>query len=126
MRKVSKEEFIRMPAGTLYSIPKSNSNYDSRIRIKMDTGHEYVDKWSGETLWSFLGTMPLNPGVPFDEETHRIEKWLRIEEWLYDYQLNEYIKPEWSVGDDSPCDFDCNDTIIVYDMEEIKSMIKLL
>ena len=120
MRKVSKEEFIRMPAGTLYSIPKSDSNYESCIMIKMDTGYEYVDKWSGKTLWNFLGTMPLNPGVPFDEETHRIEK------WLGDYQLNEYIKPEWSVGDDSPCDFDSNDTIIVYDVEEIKFMIKLL
>lgn len=64
--------------------------------------------------------MPLNPGVPFDEETHRIEK------WLGDYQLNEYIKPEWSVGDDSSCDFDYEDTIIVYDVEEIKFMIKLL
>ena len=120
MRKVSAEEFIRMPAGTLYSIPKSDSNYESCIMIKMDTGYEYVDRWSGKTLWSFLGTMPLNPGVPFDEETHRIEK------WLGDYQLNEYIKPEWCVGDDSPCDFDYDDTIIVYDVEEIKFMIKLL
>lgn len=120
MKKVSKEEFIRMPAGTLYSIPRTDSNYDSCLRIKMDAGEEYVDNWSGETRWSFLGTLPLNPDIPFDEKTNCIEK------WLDDYQLNEYIKPEWSIGDDSSCDFDENDTIIVYDKEEIKFMIKLL
>lgn len=120
MRKVSKEEFIRMPAGTLYSIPRSDSNCDSCIKIKTDTGKEYTDNWDGKPYWHFLGTLPLNPDVPFDEETNCIEK------WLDDYQLNEYIKPEWCVGDDSPCDFDENDTIIVYDKEEIKFMIKLL
>ena len=120
MRKVSKEEFIRMPAGTLYSIPREASNYNPGLMIKMDTGETYVDYYEGKTLWSFLGTMPLAPDVPFDEQTNCIEK------WLDDYQLNEYIKPEWSVGDDSPCDFDEDDTIIVYDKEEIKFMIKLL
>lgn len=56
----------------------------------------------------------------WDEEAGYIVK------WLHDYQLNECIKPEWSVGDESSCDFDGNDTIIVYDKEEIKFMIKLL
>ena len=120
MKKVSKEEFIRMPAGTLYSIPSTDSNIDSCLMIKMDTGISYVNPYDGKTQWGFLGTLQLNPDVPFDEKTNRIEK------WLDDYQLNEYIKPEWCVGDDSPCDFDENDTIIVYDKEEIKFMIKLL
>jgi hypothetical protein len=59
MRIVDYETFIRMPAGTIFA-PYTPCVTEDRLEIKVDGGEAYTN-YKGESVWSFNGTMPLEP-----------------------------------------------------------------
>lgn len=66
MKIVTFEEFNRMPAGTIFA-PWTPCVYEGEFEIKTDTGHAYLNRWSGKIDWIFNGTMPVVPWIDSDQ-----------------------------------------------------------
>ena len=95
MKKVSREEFIRMSAGTLYSrVGKNCAEQSDSMHIKTDRG-------SQETYgWMFNGAIRITPCLKSDDELGYIDK------WIPEYKTGEYISTEVNWSDEDSNDFD--------------------
>lgn len=81
MKIVGYEEFIRMPAGTIFA-PFTPNFFEEGFEIKVDEGHEYIGQWDDEKHWAFLGTMPLEPWLACDDSMTYGEYDVKLE--IYD------------------------------------------
>lgn len=112
MKKVSRDEFFRMPAGTLYSIVKNDDpTQEDGLYIKMDNGEPY------DGGYVFNGAILLTPSIPIAGADIK---------WLYEYRRGEEIKSEIEYSDESSADFYDYEEVLVYDKEEVKRIIDLL
>lgn len=64
MKIVTYDEFIRMPAGTIFA-PWEPCVYRGKFEIKTDGGEEY--EYFGEKDYTFNGTMPIVPHIDYDD-----------------------------------------------------------
>lgn len=60
MKIVDYETFIRMPAGTIFA-EFEPYRFKSEWEIKVDHGHEYIDRWDKTKQWGYNGTMQIIP-----------------------------------------------------------------
>lgn len=104
MKIVDYNEFIRLPAGTVFC-PYEPCFFHSPLQIKTDTGHEY----NGQHI--FNGAMPLEPWF-IDQDN------LPTETGTY--------KTEMAIWDDSSVDFEKNGLFAVLEKHEIEELIKSL
>lgn len=110
MRIVTYEEFIRMPAGTIFA-PYEPCIFKERLRIKTDTGETYVNPITGEESWTFLGAMPLEP-------------WFDIED-VYPDTYGTY-STEMVIYDDAAVDYMDEKMIAVLEPHEVVHLIEAL
>lgn len=104
MKIVNYQEFIRLPAGSVFC-PYEPCIFHSPFQIKTDTGHEY----SGHHI--FNGAMPLEPW--FVDQNN-----LPTEAGTY--------KTEMAIWDDSSVDFEKDGLFAVLEKNEIEELINVL
>lgn len=104
MKIVNYEEFIRLPAGSVFC-PYEPCIFHSPFQIKTDTGREY----NGQHI--FNGTMPLEP-------------WFSVEDEFPDCVGN--YETEMVVTDNSSVDFDKDCLFAVLETHEVQKIIDAL
>lgn len=110
MKLIGYEEFIRMPAGTIFA-PYRPYVLEDELEIKVDHGHEYRNLLTGETQWVFDGTMPLRP-------------------WLGDYcelyNIGDQEEASFEIYDGDSNDARDYDMFLVFEEADIDRMIDVL
>ena len=104
MKIVDYNEFIRLPAGTVFC-PYEPCFFHSPLQIKTDTG------WQSGTKYLFNGTISLEPSFS-DQEN--------LAFGVGRYEIG------FPVCDTSSIDFDENSLFAILDKEEIENLIDLL
>lgn len=87
MKLVTTDEFVRMPAGTVFA-PFEPCVIKGRLEIKVDGG-ALVKGWRGERFWAYNGTMPLEPWNL--EELNGIGDQADAEYEVYDGDQNDML-----------------------------------
>ena len=90
MKIVTYEEFVRMPAGTLFA-PWKPCNYENPIAIKTDTGYGRLD-WKNRPTWYFNGVATLAPFMPDYPDTYGI-----YESEIFHYDGDSYDYEEYQM-----------------------------
>ena len=98
---VKREEFVRMPAGTIFAPWRPNC-FMERFEIKVDTGRLYPNYG-----WGYVGTMPLEP-------------------WLEDFVGPGQNDVDFQVYDGDQNDVADYDYIAVLERKDIENLISKL
>lgn len=109
MKIVTYDEFVRMPAGTIFA-PWTPCAYKDEFEIKVDGGHSYINRYSGKECWGFNGTMPVFPYAN-DDWCFRGVGPIHSEMYLYD---------------GSNADYDDDELFAVMEEKDIRKMIEAL
>lgn len=107
MKIVTYDEFVRMPAGTIFA-PYKPCVFEDRMEIKVDGGGEYID-WQGKKKWGFIGTMPLEP-------------------WLGDMAPMDYgeYEAKWEIYDGDQNDASFYSMFAVLEPQDVDKLISIL
>lgn len=105
MKIVTYDEFIRMPAGTIFATYEP-CVFKDRFQIKTDGG------WEVGKNYYFNGAMPLEP-------------WLDVDNMLSESLLGTY-KTEMCTYDDSNADYSEDELFAILEPHEVKELIKAL
>ena len=104
MKIVNYEEFIRLPAGSIFC-PYEPCIFHNPLQIKTDTG------WQSGTTYLFNGTISLEPSFS-DQENLAFD--------VGRYEVN------FPVSDTSSIDFDKNGLFAILEKNEIEELINIL
>lgn len=107
MKLVSYEEFIKMPAGTIFA-PFTPCVFEERLAIKTDTGNVYPEIG---TQHLFCGVMPLEP-------------------WLGDYNglrnIGDQEDASFEICDGDNADYVDYKMFAVLEEQDVKKLMKVL
>ena len=110
MKIVNYEEFIKMPAGTIFA-PYEPCIFKDEFAIKTDTGEEYYNEYLKETRWLFNGVMPLQP-------------WINSEHTCPDLGYHE--DASYEIYDGSSVDYDEKGLFAILEEQDVKKLIDIL
>lgn len=109
MKIVNYEEFIRMPAGTIFA-PYEPCIFKEELAIKTDTGEEHDIPFYGKR-WCFNGVMPLRP-------------------WLGDcctlYSAGDQEDASFEIYDGDHNDYDNDGLFAILEEQDVKKLIDIL
>ena len=107
MKIVNYEEFVRMPAGTIFA-PFEPSVFTEEFAVKTDTGEEHDIPYCGKR-WCFNGVMSLQP-------------------WLgdYSYFLGAQEDASYEIYDGDHNDYDKDGMFAILEEQDVKKLIKVL
>lgn len=109
MKIVNYDEFVRMPAGTIFA-PYKPHIFQEEFGIKTNTGEEYNSPYCGK-IWCFTGVMPLQP-------------------WLDDYSgllcPGTQEDASFEIYDGDQNDYDKDGMFAVLEERDIKKLIDIL
>lgn len=112
MKIVNYEEFVRMPAGTIFA-PFEPCVFTEEFAVKTDAGEErdipYTALCPGGRMWTFNGVMPLRP-------------------WLgeFDGFLGAQEDAEYAIYDGCHNDYDKKSMFAILEEQDVKKLIKVL
>lgn len=110
MKLVGYEEFIRMPAGTIFA-PYEPCVLMEELAIKVDRGCEYGNRFTNEKRWAFNGVMSLQP-------------WLG--EYCELYNVGDQEPASWEIYDGDSHDASEYNLFLVFEEADIDRMINVL
>lgn len=110
MKLVSFDDFIRMPAGTIFA-PYTPCVIEEGLAIKTDTGREFHDRWADKEIWIFNGVMKLEP-------------WLGDFIGLYD--IGDQNEASFEIYDGDNNDYSHYKMFLVFEEADIDRMIDVL
>ena len=109
MKIVNYEEFVRMPAGTIFA-PYEPNVFTEEFAVKTDTGEERDIPYCGKR-WCFTGVMPLHP-------------------WLGEYSFFNYIGAQedasFEIYDGDQNDYDMDGMFAILEEQDIQKLITVL
>lgn len=108
MKIVNYDDFVRMPAGTIFA-PYVPNVFTEEFAIKTDTGEEHDIPFCGER-WCFNGVMPLRP-------------------WLGDYfglHIGDQEDASFEIYDGDHNDYDAGGMFAILEDADIDKLIGIL
>lgn len=112
MKIVTYDEFIRMPAGTIFA-PWTPSVYEGDFEIKVDGGKQFVNRYTGKEDYTFNGTMLIYPHI---DTEHELDGW-------YNYGP---VKTEMFHYDGAAVDYSDYKMFAIMEEKDIRKMIEAL
>lgn len=112
MKIVNYDDFVRMPAGTIFA-PFTPNIFTEEFGIKVDTGEEHDIPFCGKR-WCFNGVMPLRP-------------WLGdFSNYIGSLYLGFQEDASFEIYDGDHNDYDKDGMFAILEEQDVKRLIKVL